>query len=222
MNTYRSSSAQTLCTPGVDTLRWGGPIAGPTNSSWNIREIARSIDWDKGVLISTRTSGLLTGSTARLEVVQGRFGGKDCAYIETSIPRAISGINVLPVDLDTTRSTAVRMTEIATQYVEFEDVDRLRVTRVDVVDDFSGVTDPKYILNGLVRAGASRLRTSLHHDRRRHGAVTIKRGTKDRMATLYSKEAEIDGKARRARPDRPERDRSDAPAPCGGRTPIRV
>ena len=184
---------------GLDTVRLSGPIGG---TDW-ATSMADSIT-------ETQTVDCVTGEVERWSMwVPGdlpfkiEVSGADATLVfECSLPRRRTGTNLRPLPADEARH------EVADLYEYFDHhagwlcpVPALRVRRLDVTVDFTGVTALPTLLPALasVSAPAERRNPGVFHNRERGGALTLVRGSREYERSLvYDKHVEVTHRHARA------------------------
>lgn len=199
---YRYSTPQDLgvqlVEPGLDTVRWGGPIEAVHNlSSLEALRCHNHPDVDTGELISSTEIMRLPGG-ARIWVEHGRHGflGK----LEVSLPKHLRGSNLDAVPLGDALEVMKAVHDQAREYVTWKQVlADLRPYRVDVDQDFVSVDQITMLLGAMERDPSVRNRSMLHEDPTHSGALTLERYTASWSAKLYDKAGEVRNRSRRSR-----------------------
>ncbi|MCA1706133.1 MAG: hypothetical protein LC808_23875, partial [Actinobacteria bacterium] len=190
--TNRGKTAQILREgppAAVDTLAMVFPI-----SSFDTRECAVSVSEPDGDGQQSRRY--------RRTLPGGGFlatGVGDVAWVEASLPKRVSGGNVVPLPLAQARDAARELFDEAGAYCEpVRSIREARLTRVDLVRDFDGVANFQLWGSGIrALRQAGRSKTMLMHDHSDHnGALTLAVGPKTSWRSyMYDKHAETDGAA---------------------------
>jgi hypothetical protein len=191
--TNRALNASFIATPPlneplIDTIRVEGEITGHRMPSFSI---LRTVDRD-GVMHDR-----YTGSRAHLRDAELRVrtrGGQQFAAIERSIPNLLRGDNVIPATLAEAMTAIEDLYGEAATLVDWAvDARGLRLCRLDVDRDFSGVDSVHQLLTGLSALAVPRTSVAhLYNDVRHGGALTLVREVPDSWrATAYDKHRQL-------------------------------
>jgi hypothetical protein len=176
----------------IDTVKVSGPIR-----DFDIREqlLRRSISQDGEFtdVVVFADQDLRRGG--RVTIYRTRTGELG-ASVEGSLPKMLHGHNLNPVSVRQARLLIAELHGEASRWVDWRgSAADLRVSRIDLDQDFTGVDDVDHLLSHLARLRVPRIGSpSFYHDAERGGAATLvrePRKAKTWRACLYDKGAEM-------------------------------
>jgi hypothetical protein len=186
--------------PGVlvDTIGVRGEVTRDSALAMPQQRMRRDLDYVTGAFEDAVT-GVMGRTNTGIRFLGDWRTGKAEAYFEVSVPRYLHG-PVLDASCLTDVRSALRAlhTEVGSQLEWVDDVDHLRVTRIDLVRDFTNVLDVRRTL-ARIAAVKTRAPVDVYRDKD-DGALTVMRGSKARWMTRgYAKQEQMLYLARRAR-----------------------
>lgn len=176
----------------VDTIRISGAIA---DHRCRLERRVTTNDRSTGEIVSDRLGQMrFAWDGAQCGVEEAN--GKPRAWFELSVPKRVRGHNVHGANESETHEVIRQFYDsLGSHWVDWDvDLQGLRVRRLDVVRDFSGVGDIASILDGLAVLPASRTGSPRRWMDPHHGnAQTLTRGprTAGWIASLYDKGQEV-------------------------------
>ncbi len=188
---FADSASTPDAVPLIDTIRVRGEVRGHRIPHQTIRRHEHV----NGDATEWLISAIVPLPQAILRVERHRTGGGMVAVIERSMPTLREGHNVTPTSVSAAHLHIANLHLQAAEWVDWlVPSSDLSITRLDLVLDFTGVTDLNHLLSGLAALRVSRVKYSaVYRDGERGGAQTLARGpiSGGWRCSLYDKHAQM-------------------------------
>jgi hypothetical protein len=182
----------------VDTIGVRGEVTRDSALAMPQQRMRRDLDYVTGAF-EDQVTGVMGRTNTGVRFLGDWRTGRTEAYFEVSVPRYLHG----PV-LDASSLADVHLAlralhgEVGSQLEWVDDVDHLRVTRIDLVRDFIDLDDVRRTL-ARIASVKTRSPVDVYRDKN-DGALTVMRGSKARWMTRgYSKQEQMVHLSRTAR-----------------------